>query len=218
MKGQIGKVTAATLILLGLCIAGVVIFHQPKQLKAEPLDTYHSRWHLVKAVAAEDAADFATTIDLAGAEGDFAHKTANAFRIASFQSGYGRHEGYSPGSKWMFAFCGTDAADETFSFNLVGWAKANGMAQVICEGNGVLGTQDVVIYPGGGTATNAYWADTIELDETTKWPSVAVYNSADNEVAIIVVETTGLEWIDFVTYDVGGGAEAASLGVYGRRY
>jgi len=66
----------------------------------------------------------------------------------------------------------------------------------------------------------AFWADTINLDETTKWPSVAVYNSADNEMAFIVVDTIGLEWIQFVIYDADAatGEEAGDLTVYGRRF
>jgi len=205
--------------LLGILAVTAFYLLVIKPLMAEPIDTYHSSWHLVRAVAAEDAADFATALALATSKGDFANKPAGAFQIPSRSAGMSRRgEGYSPGTKWMFAICGTDAADETFSFNVVGWAKTNGMAQIICEGNGVLGTQDVVIYPGGSTATNGFWADTITLDETTKWPSVAACNSGDNEVAIIVIETTGLEWIQFIVYDAGGGAEAASIGVYGRRY
>jgi hypothetical protein len=204
-------------VFIIISLVSVLYFYVVRPLFAEPLDTYHSSWHLVRAVAAEDAADFATALALATSKGDYANKPSGAFRISSRYAG-SRAEGYSPGSKWMFAICGTDADNETFSFNVVGWAKTNGMAQIICEGNGILGSQDVVIYPGGSTATNGFWADTISLDETTKWPSVAVYNSGDNEVAIIVIETTGLEWIQFIVYDAGGGAEAASIGVYGRRY
>jgi hypothetical protein len=102
---------------------------------------------------------------------------------------------------------------------MVGWAKTNGMAQVLCHGDGVLGTQDVVIEPNGDSITNGFWADTINLDATTKWPSIASYNDAGaNEVAILVVDMTGVEYVNFYTYDVNGGSECATLGVYGRRY
>lgn len=211
---------AAFLWIIGAFTAPLVL----ERALAVPIDQYHSGWHLIEAVASEDAADFATALPLATNKGDFANKTTEAFQIPSWGS-YGGHEGYSPGTQWMFAFCGTDAADETFSFTMVGWAKTNGMAQIICEGNGVLGTQDIVIYPGGASVTG-FWADTISLDETTKWPKqrsgnlagTAIYNSGDNEVALLVVDLAGIEWIDFVTYDVAGSAEASTLGVYGRRW
>lgn len=211
-----------------LLILAVFLFIWVMTAKAEPLDTYHSSWHLVRALAAEDAADFATALPLATSEGDFANKPAAAFRIPARNIGL-RSEGYSAGSKWMFAFLGvttdTDDDSETFSFTLVGWAKTNGMAQVICDGDGAIGTQDVVVYPGGSAADpNSGWADTLSVDATTKWPrdgdanNVMVYNSGNNQVAILVVETTGLEYIYPFIYDAAGSAEATSIAVYGRRY
>lgn len=228
MKFHLGKtvIFALTSLVIGITCLVFALVIIPAA-RAEPVDTYHSSWHRVKDSAAEDAADFATTYDLDGDEGVFASKGTGAFQIRSGQVAYGMHEGYSAGQRWMFAFYGTDAANETFSFTLVGWAKTNGMLQVICEGNGTLGTQDVVTEPNGDSIDSGLWADTIVLDEQTKWPrydgtlgdpGVGVYNSGDNEVGILVVDLTGLEWIEFVTYDVGGGAEATSLGVYGRRY
>lgn len=209
-----GKSIVAVLVLLGL--AALLTVHVIVA-KAETTDTYHSSWVRIKDSAAEDAANFATTLALATNEGNFANKTSGAYQIVSraiepqpFTS--------SAGGAWIFAFYGTDAADETFSFTMVGWAKGNGMAEVICEGNGILGTQDVVLEPNGDAITNGFWADTIELDETTKWPSVAVFNSDDNQVAKIFVDMAGLEWVDFITYDVAGGAEASTIGVYGRQY
>ena len=193
-------------------------------LIAEPIDQYHSSWHEVRAAATEDATDFATALALATSKGDFANKPAGAFQIPSRYKVAGRGEGYSQGTRWMFAVCGGPTENDTFSFNLVGWAKGNGMAQVICEGNGVLGTQDVVVYPGGAAAT-AWWVDTLAIDETTKWPrdgdaaNVQIYNSGDNEVALLVVETTGLEWIQFIVYAAdGSGTEMTDTAVYGRRY
>ncbi len=213
------KTKTDVLITIAILLMAVGITNQVLRVaKAEPIDTYHSSWHRVEDSASEDAADFATSLPLDANEGDWANKTSEAFRIRSEQAG-ARYEGYSPGAAWMFAFYGTDAADETFSFTMVGWAKTNGFAQIICEGDGLLGSQDVVIEPNGDSIDNGFWADTISLDETSKWPSVGVYNASGNdEVAILLVDMTGLEWVDFVTYDVAGSAEASTLGVYGRRY
>jgi hypothetical protein len=193
--------------------------------KAEPIDSYSSSWQRIEDSASEDGADFAAVLNIDANEGNWANKTDDAFQIPPLFGQPGSR--YSPGTRWMFAFFGADAADDTFSFNLIGWASTNGFAQNICEGNGVLGAQDVVIEPNGDSAGHEYWADTITLDEQTKWPSydgtlgspgVAVFNSGDDEVALLVVELFGIEWIDFVFYDVAGSAEASSMGVYGRRY
>ncbi len=219
-----GKTIVASVAVLVGIIVGVMLINYAK---AEPTDTYHSSWHVVRAAAAEDGATFAAVYDLAAGEGDFASKDTSTvaaggpFKIISHSANIAhRGEGYSPGGAWMFTIGGVGLENDVFSFNLVGWAKTNGMAQIICEGNGVLGTQDIVIYPGGSAVTDGLWADTITLDETTKWPSVAVYNSSDDEVANMVVDTTGLEWVQFVVYDALGAqaGEANSVAVYGRRY
>ncbi len=203
-----------------LVIATIVVIVALREAQAEPVDTYHSSLRVIRVDANQDATSFAGAIDLAGGEGDFANKPSGAFPIRSRAAISSHSEGYSRGGAWMFTICGVGVDDDTFSFNLVGWAKTNGMAQIIAEGSGILGTQDVVIYPGGAAVTDGFWADTITLDETTKWPSVAVYNSGDNEVANVVVDTTGLEWIQFVIYDCddGDAGEANSISVYGRRY
>jgi hypothetical protein len=76
----------------------------------------------------------------------------------------------------------------------------------------------------------AFWADTITLDETTKWSGnvsdpntnvegkIEVLNNADNEIAVLEVDLTGMEWIQFVFYDCDAatGDEAGDIKVYGR--
>ena len=217
------------LLLEGLILTGCIYLVVVKPLLAEPIDTHHSSWHVIRANAAEDDTTFAAALALQTDEGNFANKPSGAFHIVSGDVP-GRGEGYSPGSKWMFALCGTHEDGDVFSFNVVGWAKTNGMAQVICEGDGVLGKQDVVIQPDGTADANGFWADTINLEAQTKWPGtqdangfvnssgIGVYNSGNDEVAILVIETTGLEWIQFIVYDATGGAQCATVTVYGRRW
>jgi hypothetical protein len=210
---RIGKITTIFLLVIAVALSIVFLI---KVATAEPVDTYHSSWQRVKDSASEDGANFAATLNLSSNEGDFDDMPSEAFHIIA-RGAPGQE--YSLGGAWQFAFYGTDAANETFSFTLVGYARANGMAQIICEGDGVLGTQDVQTEPNGDAITNGFWADTINLDETTKWPSVAVYNaSGDNEMAILSVDLAGLEYVVFITYDVAGSSEASTLGVYGRRY
>ena len=315
MKKHVGKITIIAVFWLTVALIALVVWraHVAQVARAEPLDTYHSSWHLVRETADEDGGDFLATYNLP-INGNFASKDSSSvaaggpFRIRAYDAGL-RAEGHSPGSKWMFAICGKNydvaadnVVDNTFSYNIVGWAQGNGMIQNLAEGAGILGTQAVIVYPGGGdalgelvsetavtythgttkfTVTNAgftgvgvgmmayvtgtdltdgyyavtaatdvnnivmsgiaatdnntdstvqinpsFWADTITMDETTKWPrdgdanNIGVYNSGDNEVCFIVVETTGLEWIQFVLYDCDGaeGIQAGDLAVYGRRF
>ena len=303
MKSRIGRTTLAAVMLALFCIAPFVIY---RMAGAAPLETYHSSWHLVRETAVQDHNSFAEVYDLT-TEGNFANKnSATVLNGGPFQirsTTVPGTEGSSPGAIWAFAICGKNYnnTDDTFSYDIVGWAKDNGMLQVIGEGAGALGTQAVVVYPDGGDAmgvefsvtdanythatttlsvTNggfdggvvntmiyvgssnetkltsgyyeittftdantivisgasstdnitaadvtvqnnpAFWADTITLDETTKWPGVSVVNSGDNEVAMILVDTTGLEWLQFVIYgaDAATGEEAGDITVYGRRY
>lgn len=307
MKKHIGRIAIVTVGWLAIGIMAFVVW-QTHLARAEPLDTYHSSWHLVRESADEDGATFAAVYNLTTG-GNFANKDSSTvgaggpFRIVSRQQ-YSRAEGFSPGSKWMLVFSGKNYnnVDDTFSFNVVGWSKTNGMIQNIVEGSGVLGTQAVVVYPDGGdalgelvsqtavtythgtttfTVTNegfdgavvgmlgyvtgsnltdgyyevttvtdtnniimsgaassnnntdstvqinpAFWADTLTIDERTKYPrdgdanNVQVYNSGDNEVAFLIIETTGLEWLQVIIYDADAATaeESGAISVYGRRY
>jgi len=313
---KIGKVSVFVMALL--IIAALIYAVLPT--KADPVDQYHSSWKLIRETNDEDGATFAAVYDLT-LESNFANKDSSTvanggpYQIRSYRGSGDGTEFQSSGEKWMFALCaknydvGADnTIDNTFSFDIIGWSRTNGMLQVIAEGDCVLGTQAVVTYPDDSadavgvlvdesnvtythssetfTVTNAafddvvagmmvyvtsdddsnlttgyyavttatdsndfvcsgitssgdttarvqmnpsFWVDTINLDETTKWPSrgvsgdangVMVYNSGDNEVAVIVVETTGLEWIQFVIYDAKPAqtGEAGDVTVYGRLF
>jgi len=310
-----GKAGMAVALLIGIAVS---IFALARLVQAEPIDTYHAGWNLVRAEDDEDAASFAAEYDLTGAtagiSGAFEDMNASAFRIPSRPAD---GIGSAPGTKWVFTICGKlyDDVGGTFSFDLVGWAKNNGMLHVICEGNGDLGTQAVVNYPDGDDALGdlisltgvtythasttltdtddvgsfdgaavgmmarvtgtdltsvitpittftdaniiicsgiassdnntdstvqinpSMWADTITLDEITKWSgavadpntiygydkmegNIAVLNNSDNQIALLVVDLAGLEYIQFVFYDCDGatGEEAGSIRVYGRPY
>jgi len=222
MTKKTGKITLVVLVLLFVCIATFLSY---QRTIAEPTDSYNIAWQLVRDTATEDGTNFAAVYNLDANEGNWASKDSSTvanggpFRLMAGPSGTSMQP-ISPGNKWAFVICGGVEDNDTFSYNIVGWAQGNGMAQIIGEGAGVIGTQDVVLYPDdSAAATNIWWADTITLDETTKWSSVAVINSGDNEVAQLVVETIGLEYLQFVIYDADGtGTEANDVTVYGRPY
>lgn len=165
MKKKIFEIAAVAVILIVIVLMVKVVF-------AEPVDVYHSGWHLIRETASEDAASFADVYDLTGAtaslSGNFDNKDSSSvanggpFRILpkDAQNRFGM-----PISGWgksVFVICGENFnnIDDTFSFDVVGWARGNGMAQVICTGDGVIGTQAVVVYPDGGDAMGALISET----------------------------------------------------------
>ena len=214
-------------VFLGLCLFGIWEtqdgggFPSPQKAQAEPLDSYHKRWFLVRETATEDGADLAAVYALATNKGNFASKDpcsvilGGAFPIRS------SNRGISVGGAWAFIICGGLADDDTFSFDILGWAIANGPAQVIAHGDGVIGTQDVVLYPDdSAAAASIWWADTLNIDTVADWPgSIGIYNSGNDEICMLVIDMTGLEWVQFVMYECdGSGTEASNLTVYGRPY
>ena len=218
MQSRYGKTVVAGVSLLVLLVSVITV--SLITARGELTDTHHSSWREIRASAAQDGDRFDDVVDLNDGGGNFASKPSGAYHISSRGATSSHSEGFSIGGAWFFSICGVGESDDVFSFTIVGWGKSNGMAQVLAEGNGILGTQDVVIYPGGAAVTDGFWADTLTLDETTKWPSVTIVNSGDNEAAAIIADLTGLEWIQFVVYDsLGSNAgEANSTSVYGRRY
>ena len=309
---KIKNIGRAALIVTLLIAAAAIMVALVKLAQAVPVDTYHASWHLVRETADEDGATFAAVYDLTGVgttNGNFASMDSTgvilggAFRIPGRGAAANQNVGYSHGTKWVFAFCAKNYnnIDDVFSYNVVGWSKTNGMQHNIVEGDCVIGTQAVVIYPDSGDAhgelvssiaavythgdttftltdelddvatgmlarvtgtgfTNAilqittvtsndsficsgisstgnctatvqinpaFWVDTINTDQTTKWEgsgtdpnNIYVANSGDNEVALLVIDLAGLEYIQFVIYgaDAATSEEAGAVTVYGRPY
>lgn len=222
-----GRVAITVLLILGIGIFASILV---RSAVGDPPDVYQQGFQLVRETATEDAADFATTYALATAEGDFAGKDSlsvllgGPFRLKSQRSDLGQYQ--SIGTRWQFIICGGLAENDTFSYSLVGWAADNGPLQVICEGTGIIGTQDVVLYPDdNATATDIWWADTIVVTATTKWTKaeggangVSAFNAGANQIAVLQLYPQGLEWIQFVFHACdGSGTEASNLTVYGRR-
>ncbi len=300
------KIIGAISILLLLVVS----------VQADPADAFHSEWVKVRATADEDGATFAAVYDLT-LESNFANKDSSSVADGGPYQ-ISPRAGLS--NRWMFAICGKNydvgadnTIDNTFSFNLIGWSKDNGMLQDIAEGDCILGTQAVIVYPDTGDAVGAlvdesdvaytfsteiftsdeaftgvvagmmayvtsdnetkltsgyyavttatesdpnvitmsgitssadttarvqinpaFWADTLSINETTKWTStidgstsasgnkgvLEVINSATNEVAGLVVDLDGIEWIQWVIYDAlpAQTGEAGDITVYGRKF
>lgn len=215
----------AALVICAVLLFGILTARRA-QADPSPLYTHHSKWQEVRAEGDEDGANFAAVFDITatGDEGDFASKRTTAFRIPSRLYANQYEEGISRGGAWAFIIGGGDDSTpdgETFSFDIIGYHKTNGPLQKIVIGDGILGTQAVVTLPSGTApaTANATWADTINLDATTVWPGLVVYNSGNNNAAMLVFDTTGLEFIEFIIYDADGATtQAGSLSVWGRPY
>lgn len=190
---------------------------------AEVLDSYNIAWKLVRDTAIEDGTNLAAVYALDSNEGNWASRdTTASFRLLSGPASLTGPAGQpdSPGAVWKFVFSGGPTENDTLSFDVIGWAQGNGMAQVICTGDADLGTQDVVYYPDDNAAAVAiWWFDTINLDATDTWAGVNTYNSDRDSVAELLIDTTGLEYLQFIIYDADGtGTEANDVTVFGRPY
>lgn len=177
------------------------------------LDSVHCELLLLRTEEDENVSDPTAgthkIIDLT-TEGNFANKNSKAVQLRARDDGLGHG-----GNGIEITFCGGSAADKTFTYKLYGWRRKNGMARMIATGTGTLGTQAVVIYPSGATATSKFWADTLTV--TYRW--VAPVESSDttgnNEVASLQFDFTGYEWLYCEITDADGtGTEAGDVSAY----
>lgn len=170
------------------------------------LDTYHCELLLLRTEADEDA----SAIDLT-TEGDYANKPSAAVPLKTRPDRMGHG-----GNALELVFCGGSAADKTFTYKIYAWRNTNGAARMVATGTGTLGTQAVVIYPSGSTATSKFWADTLTVTE--RW--VASVESSDasgnNEIASLQFDFRGYEFIycEITSADGATGAEAGDVSVY----
>jgi len=86
-------------------------------------------------------------------------------------------------------FHGTDAANETLTWMLVGWREA-GPAELIANGTAILGTQRVAT----GTATELY-ADSITISAQKWLKPVYKIDHANNRIAKLAFDLCGISHI-----------------------
>lgn len=169
------------------------------------LDTFHCDFRLLRAEANENA----STIDLTS-EGNFANKPSSATRLTARDEGIGHG-----GNAVELIFCGGDAADDTFTYTVYTWRRRNGPVRMVATGTGTLGTQAVVVYPQGGTATSKFWADTLSVTHRWLTTVASTDTSGNNEIASLVFDMCGYEFIYVeITNADGTGTEAESVSVY----
>ncbi len=147
-----------------------------------PLDTQHFQYELIRSVTSAD-----TPLDLTSA-GDFASKPSDAIPLKTTSGGAG-HGGNIAEIVFMADVPGS------FTYTIQAWRKGNGMARIIATSVATTGTQEVVVFPdGGSTAFN--WVDQIAAP-TTNWmtPATSSDETGSNNVASIFVDLNGYEFV-----------------------
>ena len=170
------------------------------------LITLIARYSLLRAEANENG----SVINLSAGEGDFASKPSAAVKIPTYQN-----KTEANGIEIIFA--GADADGDTFSWKLWAWRHGNGMATLICDGTGAIGTQDVVKYPDSDLpAANRWYADILALinnEFPMKWKVADI--GGNGRVAKLYGDLLGYEWIYLEITDAdGSGTEAESVSSY----
>lgn len=117
-----------------------------------------------------------------------------------------------------FFFCGGSAAGKTFGWRLIAWRNSNGMARLMAEGTGELGTQAVVVYPhNGAAATNKFWADNLVITYEN-WPKEveATDTGNSNSAASVWMDDSGYRYwkVEITDADGSTGTEAGDIASY----
>jgi len=177
------------------------------------LDTPQFQWDVVRAEASEDGSSLTAVLDLT-TSGNFANMSATAYEYKSDESGNNSKANNVP-----FIFAGGDTAGDTF--NMVGYAyrAGNGPAQRICTLACTLGTQAVVVYPQGGTATSKFYAHKIVV--TSSWGSSVVSSdtTGNNNIAEVSLDLRGVKFVKWYAYNAdGSGTEAELITVWGSKF
>lgn len=162
----------------------------------------HQPYAILRAEASEDTA---VVIATAGA---FASKPSAAVQLKTAT-------GNSTANTIQITVIGGDAANDTFSWRIYAWRASNGPAELVADGNGILGTQQVVTYPQGGTATSKFWVDSFTIAAQYRLTTVTTSTTGGNSVASLWIDTIGYEWwyIEITDAD-GSSTQAESLTAY----
>jgi len=181
------------------------------------LSTTLAGYSLLRAEANEN-----TTLINLTTGGDFAHKPAAA---KSLKADIGEHGTFitkagidtTTANGVQLIFCGGAAADKTFHYKIYAWKNANGPAEVVADGNGVLGTQAVVKYPDtAAAATSKFWADTLTVTGYWLKTVTSTATTGSNGVAKLWFDMCGYEWlyVEITSADNTTGTEAGLISVY----
>ena len=190
------------------------------------LTTRSARLFVARNEADENGATGAPDAIVLATESDFAQKPATALDLAKkdlFLPKDGQVFGELEQNGLAFSFSGSGAAGKTFTYDIYAWATENGPAKHIINGTGILGTQQVVVYPHNGVATSAirYWADTLVVTWENHLKEVESTDITGHDaISEVWFDGTGLRHIFIQISDADGssGTEAGDIACYYRYF
>lgn len=96
----------------------------------------------------------------------------------------------------VLSFAGGDADDDAFEWRIYGWRNENGPAEIIADGTGILGSQEVVKYPHNGLPPDAtrFWADSLVVINGYWIKRVDATDVGNNSVAKVWFDTAGYRY------------------------
>lgn len=168
---------------------------------------------LLRDTANEDYANFAAIISgiTANSLGDYANMPTGVIVIPE-------------GTKVVTLYVSgvpSNGDDDTLSIVPFGYSPGNGPMEVICDAAGILGTQDVVLYPDdGATATSAFWVDSWTITNDYWRTTVGVISNANgatggNVINTISFDPLNLRYLGCYVHTAAGAAdEAGSVTVF----
>lgn len=166
-------------------------------------------WQQLRAPANEDA----SPIDLT-TEGDFEQIVSGAIEIKS------NDHNVLTANDIFIAIAAGPAHSKTLTWRYFAWAKQNGMCQQVAYGTAETGSQAVVKYPNGETATNIFWCDTMVVTAYSWLKAVkATPGGGNDSVGMISLQTFEWPWWFMQIEDADGatGAEAGDVSVWWKR-
>jgi hypothetical protein len=155
-------------------------------------------------VARQEAAADSTFSDNLATEGDFGNKPTDTLDVLDIiRLDPNANEEVDPKviansivNGIVFSFIGGNDPDDAFTWNVYGWRNENGPAELIANGTGILGTQAVVKYPHNpdASATDRFWADTLEVDGEYWMKEVEATAHSNNSVSKLWFDTCGYRY------------------------
>ena len=190
------------------------------------LITKSSPIYVARNEADENGASGAPAIFVLATEGNFAQKPSTALDLAKkdlFIPKDGQRFGALVQNGLAFSFSGSSAAGKTFTYDILTWSPQNGPAKHSVNGIGILGTQEVIIYPHNGVATtkDRFWADTLTVEWENHPKEVESTDTVGhNTIAEVWFDGTGIRYVFIQISDADGstGTEAGDIAVFYRYF
>ncbi len=190
------------------------------------LTTLSHRLFVARNEADENGATGAPDIFVLATEGNFAQMPSTALdlqKLDLFLPREVKHVAEMKQNGIAFSFMGSSAADKTFTYDIFTWGNENSPARHAVSGAGILGTQQVIIYPHNNeaTVTDRFWADTLTI-AWENWPKEveSTNETGRNTVAEVWFDAAGSRYFFIQISDADGstGTEAGDISVFFRYF